>query len=72
MSGKKRKKADTYCLPPIAKLLMTSVRIIARIATVTIKGNHVLAIGVIASLVLFIAVAAVLVTPDVVANLSKL
>jgi hypothetical protein len=67
---KKKEKKASYLAPP-AKLLMTSVRMIASTATVTINDSHVDAIGVIASLVLLIANAATLVTPDVWANLSN-
>jgi len=50
---------------------MTNVKIIAKTATVTINGSHVVAIGEIASLVALIVVDAVDVTPELDPNLSR-
>jgi hypothetical protein len=70
---KNKKRKETYLFPPvpIPKLLNTSTSMIARTATVTISGSQVVAIGVIASLVLFIVDAAVFDTPVEAANLSN-
>jgi hypothetical protein len=50
---------------------MTNVKIIAKTATVTINGSHVVAIGEIASLVALIVVPAAAVTPELDPNLSR-
>lgn len=60
-----------YCLPPTLKLLITSVNMMAKTATVTIRGSHELAIGVKAVMVLLIAVDASEVIPLVEPNLPK-
>jgi hypothetical protein len=73
-SKKKEKKSFKAYLEPVpenAKLLKTNVRIIASTATVTIKGNQLEAIGASASLVLFKAVPAVTVMPELAWNLSR-
>jgi len=55
----------------MAKLLTTMPRMIASTTIVTTRGNHVDAIGVIASLESLIAFDAVVVRPVVLENLSK-